>query len=270
MSRINDPAYLQHAQYKTSTNLAARIEVHRRFSVNPYGWLTWVFDALHLQPGIRVLEVGGGPGVLWRENAARLPADLAVCFSDFSPGMVAEARSALDADARFTFVNADVQAIPSPTAAFNVVIANHMLYHVPDLAQGVRELARVLRPGGRLFAATNGLNHMRDLQTLVSEFDARHTPVVTPDQFARAFGLENAPEILGRAFARVEVQPYDDALWVTEAQPLTDYVLSMGWGDAREIDPARAEAFTAFLRAKIEADGGLRIRKESGLAIGYK
>lgn len=270
MSRMRDPVYLQTTQYKTATNLRARIELHRRFRTNPYSWHKWVFDQLDLQPGMRVLEVGGGPGELWRENAARLPAPLTIGFSDFTLGMAAEAQGVLGADVRFTFVNADVQAIPFPTDTFDIVIANHMLYHVPDIARGVRELARVARPGGRVCAATNGLNHMRDLQRLVSEFDARDSDVVALDQFARAFGLENAPEILGRAWARVEVRRYEDALWVTEAQPLTHYVLSMDWGHVSEIDPARAEAFTAFVRAKIEAEGGIRIRKEAGLALGYK
>lgn len=270
MSRLNDAAYLQTRQYKTSANLTARINLHQRFSTNPYGWLKWVFDQLNLQPGLQVLEVGGGPGALWRTNLDRLPDGLRIGFSDFSPGMVAEANNALGADARFTFVNADVQAIPFPTNSFDIVIANHMLYHVPSLALGVRELARVTRPGGRVYAATNGRNHMRDLQKLVSEFDASESGLVIPDQFAHAFGLENAPEILGQVWARVEVRQYDDALWVTEAQPLTDYVLSMGWGHVSEIEPARAEAFTTFVRAKLQAEGGIRIRKETGLAIGHK
>lgn len=270
MSHIANPDYLQRTQYKTSANLTARIELHRRFSTNTYGWHRWVFDQLSPQPGTRILEVGGGPGWLWRENLDRLPVDLQICFSDFSPGMVTEANASLGADARFTFVNADVQAIPFPTDTFDIVIANHMLYHVPRVALGMRELARVTRPGGCVYAATNGLDHMQDLQKLVSAFDARDSGVVAPDQFARAFGLENAPEILSQAWVGVEVRRYPDALWVTEAQPLTDYVLSMGWGHISEINPARVEAFTAFVRAKLQAEGGIRIRKEAGLAFGYK
>lgn len=271
MSRISDPAYLQTTQYKTAANLRARIELHRRFRANAYGWHKWVFDQLNLQPGMHVLEVGGGPGELWRENAARLPANLAVCLSDFSPGMVAEARSALSADARFTFVNADVQAIPFPTAAFNIVIANHMLYHVPDVARGVRELARVLKPGGRVCAATNGLNHMRELHELVAEFDPENALAMTPDQFAHRFGLENAPEILSRELAGVEIRNYDDALWVTDPQALADYVLSLGdSGRFGNLSQTRATALVTFVARKMESKGGFYIRKETGLVLGHK
>jgi SAM-dependent methyltransferase len=271
MSQINDGAYLQTRQYKTSANLTTRIELHRRFSTNTYGWLRWVFDQLNLQAGIRVLEVGGGPGGLWRENQLRLPADASVCLSDFSPGMVAEAKGALGLDSRFTFINTDVQAIPFPTDTFNIVIANHMLYHVPDLSRAVYELARVLKPGGRVCAATNGLNHMRELHALAAEFDQNNAPALTPNMFARRFGLENGPEILGREFARVETRHYEDALWVTDAEALTNYVTSLdGMGRFGELDHTRAEAFSAFARAKVQEDDGIRISKEAGLVIGYK
>jgi SAM-dependent methyltransferase len=271
LSRISDPTYLQTTQYKTSANLTARIELHRRFSTNPYGWHSWVFDQLNLQPRTRVLEVGGGPGTVWRENANRLPDNVSICLSDFSRGMVAEAKAGLRADARFTFVNADVQAIPFPTDTFDIVIANHMLYHVPNLALGIHELARVTRPGGRVYAATNGLNHMFELHELVAEFDPENASAMTSNLFARRFGLENAPEIMGRVLARVERRSYDDALWVTDPQALTDYVWSLsGSGRFGNLDHPRAEAFTAFVRAKIESAGGLHIRKEAGLAIGHK
>jgi SAM-dependent methyltransferase len=270
MSQIHDSTYLQTRQYKTSANLSARIDLHRRFSTNPYGWHKWVFDQLDLRPGDRVLEVGGGPGWLWRENLARLPIGLTIVFSDFSLGMALEARGALGADRRFAFTNLDVQVIPFPTQAFDIVIANHMLYHVPDLARAGSELARVLKPDGRLYAATNGLRHMRELHDLVAEFDPTQAPQLVPALFAKRFGLENGPQILGRNLKRVDVRHYEDQLLVSDAQALADYVVSLaGLGRFGDLDLARAEAFTAFAHAKIQMDGYIPIRKESGLVIGY-
>ena len=60
-------------QYATSANLAARIELHQRFSTNPSGLQRWVFDRLQLAPGMRVLEIACGAGSLWRENLDRMP-----------------------------------------------------------------------------------------------------------------------------------------------------------------------------------------------------
>ena len=68
-------AYLQKTQYRDSRNLDARAALHRRFSTAVSDWQPWVFDLLQLKPGMRVLECGCGPGWLWRENVARLPAN---------------------------------------------------------------------------------------------------------------------------------------------------------------------------------------------------
>ena len=264
MSLITDPSYLRNDQYKNSTNFNARANLHRRFSTNPYGWLRWLFDQLPLRPGVRALEVGGGPASLWRENADRLPPDLRVYFSDFSIGMAQEARQALAGDDRFAIVNLDVQAIPAPDGNFDIVIANHMLYHVPDRPRAVREMARVLKPGGRLYAGTNGVSHLREMHDLIHEFAPRYTG---RSAFVGLFDLENAAELLGREFACVEIRRYEDALWVTEARPLVNYVVSLWWV-AEMATPAWAGEFEAFLQAKINAGGGIHITKDAGLAIG--
>ena len=62
-----DQEYLKQ-EYRDATNLNARIRLHQRFSLNPYGWLRWVFDQLDLPSECRILELGCGPGNLWLEN----------------------------------------------------------------------------------------------------------------------------------------------------------------------------------------------------------
>jgi SAM-dependent methyltransferase len=267
MNPFSDPAYLRSAQYRTSANLGARAALHQRFSTNPRGWPLWAFDELlpHLRG--RVLEVGGGPGWLWRQNADRLPPGLHVAFSDLSPGMACEARSAISVPG-FSFLNLDVQALPFAEAAFNVVIANHMLYHVPDLPCAARELARVLAPGGVLFAATNGAAHLREFDELIHTFEPRFV-----DSFGSLIGsftLENAVEVLAPAFGRVDVRRFPDALLVTEAQSLADYLLSLT-GDDPYLTPDRGPEAVRFFQARLDAAGGsLRITKDTGYALAVK
>ena len=69
-------------------------------------------------------------------------------------------------DASFDFVVFDVQAIPYIDSEFDVVIANHMLYHVPDRGKAYSEIRRVLKPGGFLHAAANGKSDKRKLTEL--------------------------------------------------------------------------------------------------------
>ncbi len=64
MSKFTDQQYLKTEQYRDASNLNARLEIHRRFSTNSYGWFAWVFDTLETLPKqARVLELGCGPGI---------------------------------------------------------------------------------------------------------------------------------------------------------------------------------------------------------------
>src|SRR5437879_326042 len=95
MPGYRDQEYLLNEQYKDATNFSARVELNRRFSVNRYGWHRWVFDQLHVDEGGSVLELGCGPGWLWSGNQQRIPASWQITLSDFSPGMLHEARQRL-------------------------------------------------------------------------------------------------------------------------------------------------------------------------------
>ena len=267
MARFTDPAYLRDEQCKTPSNLTARANLHRRFSTGPGAWLPWVMDQLALQPGEQVLEAGGGPGWLWRANRQGLPAGVRVCLSDFSLGMLQAARAGLTGDRGFAFANADVQHLPLPAGAFDVAIANQMLYHVPDLPRAVRELARVLRPTGRLCAATNGAKHMLEFYALVHEFDARYP---APEQVVSAikYRLENAAEWLSPVFARVEVRVRPDTLWVTEAGPLVDYARSTSAG-AHLAGSGWAEGLRSFFQEQLDRTGGIEITKAMGVVLAW-
>src|ERR1041385_7556165 len=144
-------------QYRSSANLAARIALHRECSTNPYGLQRWIFDRLALGPGQRVLEIACGTGSLWWENRDRFPRDVRLILSDISPGMVETTRTAVPGAAGYAACA--LPDLPFGDGLFDLVIANHMLYHVADLPRGLREIRRVLRHGGTLFAATNGSEH---------------------------------------------------------------------------------------------------------------
>jgi len=111
--------------------------------------------------GRRVLEIGSGRGDFACWLARANPPPLQVIAADFSSVAVAKGR-AFAAELgleRVDFAVADIQQMPFPEAAFDTVFSCETIEHVPDPACAVRELARVLRPGGRLFLSTpNYLN----------------------------------------------------------------------------------------------------------------
>ncbi|MFH1569961.1 MAG: methyltransferase domain-containing protein [Gemmatimonadota bacterium] len=246
------------AQYADSRNLTARIDLHARYSTNPQGWGDWLFAQLGLRPGERILELGAGPGSLWSKRPGALPTGCRLLLSDASPGMVAEARQAL-AGPGVGFAVIDAQAIPCADRAFDRVIANHMLYHVADLPRGLAEIARVLRPQGTLWAATNGARHLGELKDLLRRF------VPTYRSPGAAFTLENGAALLQAHFGEVELRRYEDGLRVTDAAALSAYVRSMGSltgateEQHREIERAIGDA--------VAGPGGFAIAKDTGLLV---
>ncbi len=264
---FTDRDYLRSSQYRNAGNLNARIDLHSRFSTNPYGWFPWVFDRLAVPDGSRLLELGCGPGNLWVENAARIPPTWDVNLSDLSGGMLRQARQNLmDWRKGFHFFTADAQAIPFPDASFESVIADHMLYHVPDMRLALGEIRRVLKPGGLLLAATNGLDHMWEIKDLVHRAD----PQATYSGSDLSFRLENGVELLAPIFSSVEMQRYVDALRVTEAASLVAYILSMASLRGISLDGSRLEAFESSLEQEIAQRGFIHITKSPCLFICWR
>lgn len=256
---IADQTYLRQKQYQATENLTARMSIHQRYSTNAYGWSRWVMDHLHLQAGQRVLELGCGTAALWIENLYRLPVGIEVFLSDFSAGMFSRARAELRADPRFCFLQVDAQAIPFPAQSFDLVIANHMLYHVPDLSRALGEMRRVLKRGGHLAAATNGEGHLAELHDLLSQ--VAETPI-SAGAVAR-FGLQNGGDLLAQHFSQPELFVYPDSLWVTEVEPLNAYIRSLWWVEGW--DEERLGQVERLIRERIQQQGGFFVQKSSGM-----
>ena len=182
-SRFSDPKYLRECQYKDASNLDQRVSLHERFSTNPQGWHSWVFAQLDPPPFANILEVGCGPGRLWAQNQSSFNSGWRVILSDFSPGMLANARERLLTLSNLSFACFDAQDPPFPAGFFDIIIANHILYHVPDVDRAIAELHRILKPGGKLIATTNGQNHLRELREFVDAAN-QTSPYRTPCQIS--------------------------------------------------------------------------------------
>lgn len=261
MTKQLDAEYLREQQYRDASNLEARIRLHALYSTNQYGWPRWMFDHIHLPENSRVLEVGCGQGLLWTENATRVPEGCEITLSDRSQGMARQARDNIDPQSRrFRFMVADAQSLPFPDAGFDAVIANHMLYHVPGLDRALKEIRRVLKPGGTLYASTMGRAHMKEMDDFSEKVDPRSQPIATLMQVTE-FSLESGGEALGRHFEGVQMQRYPDALEVTNVQHLVEYAASTG-----RLSREKLPEFARIAREAMEAGYGVvHITKDSGL-----
>lgn len=262
MKNLTDRDYLLQRQYCDASNLEARIALHQRFSTNPQGLPCWFVEQLEIPEDGRVLEVGCGPGGYWAEVAEMIPRSWHITLSDFSPGMVAQARQRLAAlDRPWTVVQADVQNLPFPDQSFDAVIANFMLYHVPDRPRALAEINCVLRPNGRLFAMTNGRRHMREFHDLVNRVAPGTVRSEEP-----GFSLENGTAQLAPWFDQIHLARYPDGLRVTEAEPLLAYVRSQSAGLSGDQERVLREE----IQAELAAHGALNITKDCGMFTGVK
>jgi ubiquinone/menaquinone biosynthesis C-methylase UbiE len=242
-------------QYATDANLRARIDLHQRFSTAAEDWHRWLFERVAPGPGASILEVGCGPAEFWKRNLDRLDPSWRLTLTDLSPGMIDAARQVLGEKAEYAV--ADVEELPFADESFDVVLACHMLYHVPDRPKAFAEIRRVLVCGGVLHAATNGQGHLRQLDELVGDdWDfARHCD---------AFGLESGAAQLAAFFAELTEERQESWLEVTELEPLVAYVASSSTfrGDIQQVRRAAEEALEREGVFRVEAHPGvLRARK---------
>jgi SAM-dependent methyltransferase len=205
----NDPSYVR-AQYATETGLEARRSAYKN-AVGPDARDVVVAAVAEVTPQ-RVLEVGPGPGELSERLAREL--GVTVVAIDSSERMV-ELAVSRGVDARL----GDVQSLDLPAESFDCAIAAWMLYHVPDLDRGLAEISRVLRPGGRLVAVTNAVDHLLEVWQLVG---ADHMPL--------PFGAENGEEALRRHFARVERRDVEGTTTFPHASAVRGYLGSFERG----------------------------------------
>jgi ubiquinone/menaquinone biosynthesis C-methylase UbiE len=260
-------------QYRESGNLNARIRLHQRFSTNHYGWSRWLVDHLLVLPAqSRILELGCGSGALWSGQIERTPAGWSAVLSDYSPGMAIEAKKNLARNGQFRFAVLDAQRIPYPDDTFDAVIANHMLYHIPDRPRALAEARRVLRPGGWFLAATNGAGHLAELDLLAAQASESATEKQSQLAIMAAFSLDNGAGQLSDWFEQVQVQEYEDRLEVTEVQPLIDYIRSMirMSKDQPQISHEQERRLAGLIESEIAARGAYHISKRAGLFTAKK
>ncbi len=114
-------------------------------------WKKVIIDGLRLEPGMRVLDIGCGMGADSFDVAAIVGPDGLVTGVDFSENLIAEAtRRAAARNLPVVFEVGDAQSLRFPDGTFDAVRTERMLMHVPNAKQALSEMARVLRPGGRM------------------------------------------------------------------------------------------------------------------------
>jgi SAM-dependent methyltransferase len=219
----NDPQAVGR-MYETEEALRIRQETHELYSEPKMDFTEWAIGSVKWQGDEVVLDVGSGPGRYYTALHARYP-EIEYYACDLYVGMVQTHPS------KNTLALADAQRLPYPDATFDVVMANHMLFHVPDVERALRELRRVVKPGGLVMATTNSIHTMPEFQALMRRAITLLSPpgtanVRVPGQHTDPFTLESGTRLFSRHFFAVVRYDLPRSLVFPSAEPALAYLNS--------------------------------------------
>ncbi|MEU9881378.1 class I SAM-dependent methyltransferase [Streptomyces phaeochromogenes] len=258
---VTDRSRLAGSAYNSDRDLAARQSL--------YQWQTPRYDL----PGIvaeqlsgvrgRVVDVGCGNGKFIQRLRDDRP-ELALLGLDIAPGILAGVPGPV--------VVADATRLPLATASVDAALALHMLYHVPDIPQAVRELSRVVARDGLVIASTNSDLDKTELDDLWQR--AAGDVLGTGRGPARIslsarFSLEKAPAFLREEFGRVETIELPGAIRVHDPEPVIAHMASYrAWADQHDVPfEATIERARMILADHIARNGTFEVRCLGGILV---
>ncbi len=257
------------SEYLTLGPLQTRTDTHRRYSERPDDVEQAVLDAIALEGGESLLDVGCGTGSLLERLVREGHAGRLVGL-DTSPAAIAAVRS-LDG---VQPVLADAVSLPFASGEFDVVCARHMLYHVSDPTQAVREAYRVLAPGGRFAAVVNFRDALPETVDLLRTVVTRHG-IDADAWLERPLSTATLPELVAPVFGEVRTLEHPNALVYPTADAFAGYSVAMlSFYGVQADHPARATV-TADLVAEAgrrfdACDGPLRESKGFSVTVGRR
>ncbi|MDO8739216.1 MAG: class I SAM-dependent methyltransferase [Candidatus Deferrimicrobium sp.] len=174
-------------------------------------WSTILLSHATLQARERVLDVACGTGIVARQAAPLVGTGGQVAALDMNPAMLAVAR-AIPATSGTTirWHEGNAMALPFPESAFDVVLCQHGLQFFPDRAGAVREMRRVLAPGGRALVIVLQAIARHPVFEALMESVARHLSLPV-SAFMTPFALCDAAELrnlfTAAGFEKVDILP---------------------------------------------------------------
>lgn len=230
-----------------------------------------------LWPGARVLDVACGTGIVARLAAQPAGSNGSVAGLDVHPGMVAVARSVTPADMSIAWYESGAEDMPLPDESFDVVLCQISLQFMTDQRAALREIRRVLIPGGRLFLTVPG--PMESIFTVLARAMEQYVSSQAMRFVIQVFSLHNSTEIqtlLSEAdFGNITVQadrkiltlpPPEEFLWqYVHSTPLSGMVAQVDEEARAAIERDVVAGWKDF-----EADGSLIYQQRIVLASAQK
>lgn len=245
-------------QYKNPDKLNIRIRLHQLYSTNKEGFNNWIVKYYDIKKKSSILELGCGTGITWKDNTHLLQDCKEVYFTDLFEGMIKEARANIGEHSNIHYEVVNAEDLIYEDERFDIVIANMMLYHIPNLDKALSEIRRVLKKNGIFYCATYGENGVESFinQMLSIQRERQHT-----------FTLQNGKDILEKWFSSAEKLEYDDKLLISNYSDLVEYIQSF-----KEMNEWQNYSYEELYRliSNYEKQGIIEISKEYGMFVSRK
>jgi ubiquinone/menaquinone biosynthesis C-methylase UbiE len=210
--------------YADEHAMMVRKKMHDQYSNPHVDMPAWVLDRYHWKGSESVLDIGSGPGtyldaLLPHIGSGRYAA------GDLSHGMLKSIKARGDVT---SIAVMDAETLPFANNSFDVVLANHMLYHVGDVERAIKEFRRVMRdPKSMLIIATSSEYTMPEFNTLMQRAIRLLRQGAADDMIEQSslqnFSLESGTSILARYFPSVVRYDIPGAIIFPDTEPVIEY-----------------------------------------------
>ena len=265
-----DPKQIARRWFASTEGLASGLSIIEHYATDPPIAIRTLLDAIAGEnaPPERICELGFGSGWLLEAVRERLP-DAAILGLDMSVPMVREAAPRFP-DVRLAI--GDMEALPLADASFDAVATCWTLYFMRDLDAALEEIRRVIRPAGRLVAATVAPDHMHEMDEMAAEAMRRFLGREPQPDIGGRFDLSNGRAPLERCFEHVELREWRGEMRLPDAGTFVRYWAS--FGDARSLPSAERDAMAAALfdiaQERIDRDGYVHITRHDGAFVAHR
>jgi len=266
----------QHEQWQLRGNAA---ELYERYVV-PYilgPWTPGLVGLAALQPGERVLDLACGTGVVARLAATKVGTIGHVVGVDLNPAMLAVARSLPPPPGTsITWVAGSAVAMDLPAASFDVIVCQQGFQFFPDQPTALREMHRVLAPGGRVLLSV--WKSAGPYNLAVGDALERHVDAETATRYRASRVVPQAEELyhllVDAGFYGVQIRPHAMTIRVpaVEAFVLCHLAATPVAGTVAALGEAQRAALAGQVRLALQpyADGeGVAVPDETNIAMAH-
>ncbi len=194
---------------------------------------------LHTFPGMRVLELACGTGIVTRRLRDALPPDAKLLATDLNEAMINRARSKFERDGEVEWRQADATALPFAAQSFDTAICQFGVMFFPDKLAGFREAYRVLDAGGVFLFSVWDTIEENQLSFVAAQAVGRFFSADRPDVYGVPFGFHDREQITAMlaevGFSNVEIisvrkrgdaeSANDAAIALVEGTPMIGHLL---------------------------------------------